>query len=153
VNYELWTDGSCNGLVKIGSWAYCIVREHDQQLLEAVSEPVAETTNNRMELQGVISGLRRFDPNSATTKVTVFSDSAYVINCFLQGWHVKWRKFHWLGSTGKEVKNRDLWEELLEIVDSFKGTIEWKHVKGHSGVKWNEMCDELAGKTRIEGMI
>ena len=138
--YQLWTDGSARAHTgKGGSWAYVIVKGED-----AIAKGVGaetETTNNRMELKSVIEGLKRFDPLNA--EVEVVSDSAYVINCFKQKWFVSWRANNWRNSEGREVKNRDLWEELLAVVETFTHPIKWTHVRGHVGHKWNEICDQM----------
>jgi len=145
LKYELWTDGACNSTTKVGSWAFVIVK--DEKMLEESSGKVLNTTNNRMELQAVIKGLKRFSPNA---HVEVISDSAYVVDCFKNHWYVKWRKMNWHGSSGKEVKNRDLWEELLDIVAIFDDRITWTHVRGHAGHQWNELCDQLASRAMKE---
>jgi len=135
--YQLWTDGSSRG--GNGSWAFCVVR--GEEMLEDKADYVEDTTNNRMELTGVIEGLKRFDPKTA--RVEVVSDSAYVVNCFKQCWFVSWRANNWRNSEGREVKNRDLWEELLAVVETFTHPIKWTHVRGHAGHKWNELCDQM----------
>ena len=140
--YCLWTDGALRK-DNIGAYAFAIVKNNDTLLAEH-SELVRETTNNRMELMGVIEGLKKFDPKTAT--VEVISDSAYVVNCFKQKWYVKWRKNGWQNSSHEEVKNKDLWQELLEIVEKFSDRLSWSHVKGHSGHKWNEYVDSLCDK-------
>ena len=144
--YELWTDGSGNASTG-GGWAYVIVRG-DQEVKRGHGS-VGDTTNNRMELQAVIEGLKQFDPKTA--KVTVVSDSAYVVNCFLQKWYVKWRAKNWMSSSGP-VKNRDLWEELLTLVEAFGSNISFRHIRGHQGHKWNELCDQMASLARLRVM-
>jgi ribonuclease HI len=142
---NLWTDGSAHAATRNGGWAYVITHLGDVKVAEA-SGSVKDTTNNRMEMQSVIEGLKRFDPTAA--EVTVTSDSAYVINCFLCGWYAKWRKNGWFTASGA-VKNRDLWEEMIELVEAFRIPIKWVHIRGHKGHKWNEHCDKLAGEARL----
>ena len=137
--YELYADGSAHPQTREGGWAFAIIQ--DGELLHSDSGAATDTTNNRMELMGVIRGLRMLDPTVA--KVTVISDSAYVVNCFKQKWYVQWKARSWRNAAGKEVKNRDLWEELFSLVEMYKHPIAWVHVNGHAGHKWNEYCDAL----------
>jgi ribonuclease HI len=75
--------------------------------------------------------------------VQVYSDSAYVVNCFLQKWYVKWKRNGWVNSAGKPVENKDLWEALLGLVRDRQ--VEFIKVKGHASNEFNNRCDELAG--------
>lgn len=97
------------------------------------------TTNNRMEMLGVIRALEALKERC---KVKVHSDSAYVINCFRDRWYVRWERNGWKNSKKEPVENRDLWERMIELVGAHD--VEWIKVKGHSGDHWNERCDELA---------
>lgn len=150
--YQLYTDGGCKSR-GLGSWAFAIIS--DDNLIEHQSGLVDGVTNNRMELTAIINGLQKFDPEYA--QVEVISDSAYCVNCFLQEWYVKWRKNGWKNSSSEEVLNRDLWEILLAVVESFKTPVEWTHVKGHSGNKWNEfvdrLCNEQFNNSGIGGIV
>lgn len=148
MKYELWTDGALRSKV-VGAWACVIVK--DEKEIERHSGMDFQSTNNRMEMTGVIEGLKRFNP--ATAEVEVVSDSAYVVNCFLQEWYVKWRKQSWRNSFGEDVKNKDLWEEMLRLVEAFEHPVKWRHVKGHSGVKWNELADEICNQRYLNAGI
>jgi ribonuclease HI len=139
--YQLYTDGGCKSR-GLGSWAFAII--NGEKLLESNSGLVDETTNNRMELQAIINGLKRF--NTQTCEVEVLSDSAYCVNCFRQSWYSKWKKNNWKNASGEDVKNKDMWVELIDLVESFHFSIKWTHVKGHSGNKWNEYVDGLCNK-------
>ena len=97
------------------------------------------TTNQRMELTAAIKGLEQL---KVPCTVKLFSDSAYLINGFTQGWIDNWQRNGWRNSRGEPVKNADLWKTLLEL--SQKHNIHWIKVKGHSTNKWNNRCDELA---------
>jgi ribonuclease HI len=147
---QLWSDGSCCTKTKVGSYAFVLVNNEDE-LVDEGAYAEQNTTNNRMELTGVIEGLKqlRLFPN---LPIEVYSDSAYVVNCFLDKWYINWRRSNWISSSGKEVKNRDLWEELLSLVEDRGAPVQWNHVKGHSGVHWNELCDALATQAREEAM-
>lgn len=147
---ELWTDGSCDNDNGIGGWAYAIVEQPENELACQRSAGVAETTNNRMELMAVIEGLRAIDPNDMHL-IEVISDSAYVVNCFHKKWYIRWMNNGWRNSEGEEVKNKDLWEILLQLVISHGGRVSWRHVRGHQkkGVlPYNDLVDDLAGSAR-----
>jgi len=143
--YHLYADGSCHAGTRNGGWA-CVITDEELNCIAEFAAPCTDTTNNRMELLGVLEGLKKFD--AATADVTVTSDSAYVINCFLAQWYVKWRKSGWITASGP-VKNQDIWVELIAVVEAFRIPIKWIHIRGHKGNKWNERCDVLAGEARL----
>ena len=142
--YVLYTDGSCNVADGIGAWGYAIVNPETDNIVRCAMKKVENTTNNRMELQAIIEGLRQF---KQTSEIEVVSDSAYCINCFKQQWYVKWKQNHWYASSGP-VKNQDLWQELISLVEEFKHPIVWTHVRGHSGHKYNELVDKMCTQAR-----
>ncbi len=109
-----------------------------------VSQGYRLTTNNRMELRGVIA---IFEALKEPVDVVIYTDSQYVVNAFNQGWVESWIKKSWKKSDGKKVLNVDLWQELLELMKPHKTTFEW--VKGHAGHEENERCDELAKAAAI----
>jgi len=133
--YELYTDGSCKN--NVGGYAYIILK--DSAEVEVFSDRVENTTNNRMELEAVIAGLKRF---AKSAEIIIYTDSAYVMNCFEQSWYLKWKRNRWKNSQGEEVKNKDLWQELIPLVEL--RSVKWVHVKGHSGNVYNERVDYLA---------
>jgi len=133
---DIYTDGACSGNPGPGGWAAILVAGERER---EVSGGESHTTNQRMEIQAVVEGLRAL---SRPCQVTVFSDSAYVINCMTQKWYVKWRQSGWVNSSRQPVKNRDLWEALLGELD--RHHIAFGKVKGHSGHIYNERCDQLA---------
>ena len=98
-----------------------------------------ETTNNIMELTAVIQALRLV---KYPCNIKIYSDSAYVVNGFLQGWIYNWIKKGWRTADGSPVKNKELWEELYNFTKVHK--IEFIKVKGHSDNEFNNRCDELA---------
>ena len=100
------------------------------------------TTNNRMELMGVIFGLERLKTKSV---VNVFTDSRYVVDGITKGWAEKWKSKNWLRSKGKEAINKDLWSRLLDAI-SLQEKVNFNWVKGHAGHAENERCDELANQ-------
>jgi len=97
------------------------------------------TTNQRMELRGPIEGLRSL---AGRRVVAIYSDSAYVVNCFRDKWYERWRKNGWRNSNKKPVENRDLWEALLGEAE--RHDVVWHKVAGHSGHEMNDRADALA---------
>lgn len=146
---ELWADGSGTITGDCGGWAFVLraLRDDDtliSEVVESGSVPPPDATNNRMELTAVIEGLSRL---TRPTKLTVFSDSEYVVLGYTR--HLtKWWNNGWRASNKKPVANRDLWEKLTAIAAGHD--ISWEHVRGHSGVPLNEVCDKLAGEARHE---
>ncbi len=133
---ELYTDGACSGNPGPGGWGAILVAGSKEKELAGGE---VDTTNQRMELQAVIEGLRAL---KRPCKVKVYSDSAYFINALEKKWYVNWRKNGWKNSKGEAVKNRDLWEALLE--EMARHQLSLQKVKGHSGHHYNERCDALA---------
>ena len=133
---ELFTDGACSGNPGPGGWA-AILRygTHEKEL----SGFMHNTTNNRMEIFAVISGLGAL---KTKCRVMVYSDSAYVINAFNQHWLDSWKKNGWKNSSGNAVENQDLWKLLMLVVK--KHVVSFHKVEGHSDHTENNRCDELA---------
>lgn len=134
---SIYTDGACSGNPGPGGWAAVLIYNgHRKEISGRVEET---TTNNRMELIAVIEALKAL---KEPCKVKVYSDSAYLINAFNQGWIEKWQKNGWLNSKKEKVENIDLWEALLELTSVHQ--VEWHKIKGHDGITLNERCDRLA---------
>ena len=133
---DIWTDGACSGNPGPGGWAAIVI---DGNIEQEISGGEPWTTNQRMEMMGVLQGLRALPPGRA---VDVFSDSAYVINCFRDKWWKKWQQNGWRNSKRQPVANADLWQPLVELVNSGSVTFRW--VKGHSGDALNDLVDSLA---------
>ena len=104
-----------------------------------ISGGLPKTTNNIMEMTAVIEGLKML---KRPCEVQIYSDSAYVVNAFLQGWIYNWRKNNWKTANKEPVKNKELWEELYSLTKKHK--VEFIKVKGHSDNEYNNRCDELA---------
>ena len=104
----------------------------------------SQTTNNRMELIAVIEGLKSIEEDA---KIEIITDSKYVKNGINQ-WIVNWKNNGWKTAAKKPVKNKDLWQELDELVQNY--SIEWKWVRGHSGHPGNEKADQLANEAILE---
>lgn len=132
----LYTDGACSG--NPGKGGYCaILKWQDKE--KVISGGDQNTTNNRMELMGVIEGLSAL---KEACEVDIYSDSAYVVNAFLQDWISFWLLNNWKTKGKKEVQNIDLWERLIALVRKHKVT--WNKVKGHSDNELNNRCDQIA---------
>lgn len=132
----LYTDGACSGNPGPGGWAYVLgYLGHEKE--GSGYDPV--TTNNRMELQGVIEGLRAL---REPCEVDVYSDSSYICQAFNQHWVDAWQKRGWKRREGQPVKNPEQWQELVELCERHK--VHFHQVKGHAGNPLNERCDELA---------
>jgi ribonuclease HI len=137
----IFTDGACTGNPGPGGWAAIVVTP-DGQVRELGGGQDA-TTNNRMELMGTIKALQSFKGESPNP-IHVFTDSTYVIRGITQ-WIWAWRSRGWKNAEGGDVSNQDLWEDLLRETMRLKDAgIEWKYVRGHTGVPGNERCDEIA---------
>ena len=132
----LFTDGAWSGNPGKGGWAAILQSEGREKVL---SGGEAQTTNNRMELMGVISGLEAL---KYPCEVDIYSDSAYVVNAFLQDWISYWLMSGWKTKGKKDVQNVELWKRLLE--NCAKHKITWHKVKGHADNELNNRCDMLA---------
>ncbi len=137
----IFTDGACTGNPGPGGWA-SIVSLPDGTVHELGGGNPA-TTNNRMEMAAAIRALAMLELTEAN-KIILYTDSTYLIRGITQ-WIWGWRSRGWKSAEGKDVANRDLWEELLRQVTRLKpSTLEWKYVRGHAGYPGNERCDEIA---------
>lgn len=134
----LYTDGACSGNPGPGGWG-CVLNYNGK--IKEISGHMANTTNNRMELFAVISGLGAL---KEACIVEVYSDSAYTVNAFREHWIDNWQKNGWMNSKKQKVENTDLWTLLLHIIKSKKHEVTFHKVKGHSDNPWNNRCDELA---------
>jgi ribonuclease HI len=133
---EIYTDGACSGNPGPGGWAAVIIMDGQETELAGGE---AHTTNQRMELKAAVEGLQHL---SNPARVRLYSDSAYLVNAFRQGWMERWRNNGWLTKAKKPVENQDLWRQLLAL--TYMHQVEWVKVKGHSNNPYNERCDRLA---------
>jgi len=132
----LYTDGACSGNPGPGGWGALLIWNGTEKEL---SGGAANSTNNRMEMQAVIEGLRAL---KEPCHVKIHSDSALIINAFKQGWIENWQRRGWKKADKKPVENRDLWEEMLKVMSPHK--VEWIKVKGHSTNELNNRVDRIA---------
>ncbi len=131
----MYTDGACSG--NPGKGGYGVILVYGTKEKE-ISEGYRKTTNNRMELLGVIRGLEALKEPCA---VTIYSDSKYVIDAIQNGWAVSWQKNGWKRKGGK-AQNPDLWQRLLDLMNVHAVSCIW--VKGHADNEKNNRCDALA---------
>lgn len=133
---DIYTDGACRGNPGPGGWGAILVYAGREKEL---SGGEAHTTNNRMELSGVIAALSAL---KEPCEVTLTTDSKYVADAVNNGWALSWRAHGWRKGDKSPALNPDLWEALLNLLDRHKVTFVW--VKGHAGHPFNERCDRLA---------
>ena len=132
----IYTDGACSGNPGPGGWGAILMYQGNKK---EISGGKKETTNNIMELTAVIEALKLL---KYPCEVDLYSDSAYVVNAFLQGWIDKWVKNNWKTAGKDPVKNQELWQELYSLTRTHK--VQFHKVKGHSDNEYNNRCDELA---------
>ena len=136
----LYTDGACSGNPGPGGYAAILIYNGVEK---EISGGEKNTTNNKMEMMAVIKGLEML---KEACEVSVYSDSAYVVNSIEKGWVYSWKKNNWKKADKKEVKNIELWEKLLSLMNIHKVT--FLKVKGHSDDELNNRCDRLAVSER-----
>ena len=132
----IYTDGACSGNPGPGGWAAVLI---SGEYKKEISGGNKETTNNIMELTAILEALKAL---KMECEVELYSDSAYSVNAFNQGWIYNWIKKGWKTADGKEVKNKEIWQEIYSLTKKHKVT--FNKVKGHSDVELNNRCDELA---------
>ena len=139
----IYTDGACSGNPGPGGWGAILMYK---DVKKEISGGNKNTTNNIMEVTAVIEALKCLKVES---DVTVYSDSAYTVNAFAQGWIYNWMKKGWKTASGEPVKNKELWQELYSLTQKHK--VEFVKVKVHSDNEFNNRCDELA-RTAIKNL-
>jgi len=132
---KIYTDGACSGNPGPGGWGVFIENSGNVTELSGRDE---NTTNNRMELKAVIEALKFFTTNS---ELTIHTDSKYVMDGASR-WIINWKKNNWKTAQKKDVKNKDLWIELDNLLNYHD--VSWVWVKGHDGIYGNERADYLA---------
>ena len=142
-NVTIYTDGACSGNPGPGGWGAILMFGENKK---EISGGKKDTTNNVMELTAVIEALKLL---KRPCKVELYSDSAYVVNAFLQDWISGWIKKGWKNSNKEDVKNKELWQELINLTKVHDVTFH--KVKGHSDNEYNNRCDELA-RNAIKGL-
>ena len=132
----IYTDGACSGNPGPGGWGAILLFK---DMKKELSGGKPNTTNNIMEMTAVIEALKAL---KKPCNVNLYSDSAYVVNAFLQHWIDGWQRNNWKTSDKKDVKNKELWLELINLTKIHN--ITFHKVKGHADNELNNRCDELA---------
>ncbi len=138
----LYTDGACSGNPGVGGYGGILMYGDYKREYDGAEE---STTNNRMEMRAVIEGLKRL---KYPCKVDVYSDSAYTVNAFINGWIFAWQKNGYKKADNKPVLNVDLWQELYALTQLHEVTFH--KVEGHADNEYNNRCDELARGAIVE---
>ena len=135
----IYTDGGCSGNPGPGGWGAVILADGKELRLSGGEH---NPTNNRMELMAAISALSTVanTPDVNNRPVSVYADSQYVKNG-ITSWITNWKKNGWRTAAKKPVLNQDLWQKLDALNSSLN--VSWNWVKGHAGIEYNEVCDQL----------
>ena len=133
----IYPDGACSGNPGEGGYGAILMYKGKERVISGAE---GMTTNNRMELMAVIKGLEAL---KEPCKVDIYSDSAYVVNAFLQDWITNWQNNGFKTSKGK-VLNIELWQKLIELCACHD--VSWHKVKGHADNEYNNRCDSIARK-------
>ena len=149
--FEIYCDGSTRGngtANAVGAWAWLV--HEGGNVFKQDCKAEANTTNQRMELTAAAEALDYVVNNvmGAHDRVIVYTDSAYLHNCYKQRWYVSWQANGWKNAKKQPVANQDLWERLLPYFDQFG--IDFVKVKGHAGDKYNEIVDTLAQNASMQ---
>lgn len=159
VKYKLYTDGACASNPGPAGWGVIATKLEGKKYEQvcAFGGNAQKSTNNRMELTAVLEALKyvvemKLASLGESMSAIVVSDSAYVVDSLKQGWVEKWARNRWRTKSGSEVKNRDLWEQmlkLLQICEVSLKKLDFTRVKGHSGDTMNELADWVAVRQRL----
>ena len=160
----IYTDGACSGNPGPGGYACVFPCECDMVLYGYKKR----TTNNHMELKAIVSGLKHaialkrdaesknIHERDRTMRITINTDSAYIVNAINQGWMDFWKKNDWHTKSNKEIKNIELWKAIDKMINTHNIDVKFIKVKGHKGDKLNEKADyyaRLAIKEKVSGGI
>jgi ribonuclease HI len=136
----IYTDGACNGNPGPGGYGAVLLYGGGGTVhRKEISAGFRHTTNNRMEIMGVIMGLEAV---KEPCEITLFTDSMYLVDAVEKGWLERWRKNGWMRNKKDPALNADLWERLWHLLRTHRVRFQW--VKGHAGNAENERCDKLA---------
>lgn len=139
---SIYTDGACVGNPGTGGYGVVLIFGNHRKELSAGYK---KTTNNRMEMMGVIAGLQAL---KTKCKVKIYSDSKYVVETIQKGWIKNWKENAWRNRKGEKILNSDLWEKILQLTQVHDVEFIW--VKGHDGIRENERCDKLAETAALQ---
>jgi ribonuclease HI len=140
----VYADGACSGNPGPGGWG-AVLKYPAMGVEKKLSGAEPNTTNNRMELTGVIQALKAL---KRPCSVVVTTDSRYVVDAFRAGWLANWQRNGWRTANKQPVKNEDLWRELMDAMKPHR--VRWEWIRGHAGHPENEEADRLAVAARTE---
>ena len=132
----IYTDGACSGNPGPGGWGAVLMYKGTKKEISGAKN---NTTNNVMELTAALEGLKML---KFPCEVELYSDSAYLVNGFSQGWIYNWQKNNWQTSNKEPVKNKEIWQEIYKMTQTHK--VKFIKVKGHANNEFNNRCDEMA---------
>ncbi len=132
----IYTDGACSGNPGPGGWGAILMYNGNKKEISGAKD---NTTNNVMELTAALEGLKML---KYPCEVELYSDSAYLVNGFSQGWIYNWKKNNWKTASKEPVKNKEIWEEIYNLTQIHK--VKFIKVKGHADNEFNNRCDEMA---------
>ena len=132
----IYTDGACSGNPGPGGWGAILMYNGNKKEISGAKN---NTTNNVMELTAALEGLKIL---KFPCEVELYSDSAYLVNGFSQGWIYNWKKNNWKTASKEPVKNKEIWEEIYNLTQIHK--VKFIKVKGHADNEFNNRCDEMA---------
>ena len=132
----IYTDGACSGNPGPGGWGTILMYNGNKKEISGAKN---NTTNNVMELTAALEGLKMLN---FPCEVELYSDSAYLVNSFSQGWIYNWKKNNWKTASKEPVKNKEIWEEIYNLTQIHK--VKFIKVKGHADNEFNNRCDEMA---------
>lgn len=160
----IYTDGACSSTDKTGGWATVIVAPQQipnitnvhlniQENCVIISSNAHDTTNNIMELTAVLYAMKTIlTTETEDTSHIIYTDSAYVANCFNAKWYEKWQGNGWITASKQPVANKELWQEILSLYKAItqkQHTIDFCHVKGHESTYYNNIADSFAVSERL----
>jgi ribonuclease HI len=154
MKFTIYCDGSArnNGRPNaVGAWAYVILVDDNETIIHQDCKAVEGATNQQMELTAAIEAIEYLFHNHIAVpfdSVTVYTDSAYLHNCYTQKWYSTWQMNNWKNTKKQPVANKELWERLVRWFESAE--VEFIKTKGHAGVKWNEYVDTMAQTASLE---
>lgn len=146
---QFYTDGAYSSKTEMGGWAMVCVE--DETIIDEQKGCEAYTTNNRVELMGFLAALEDINQiKSFSTKVSIFTDSAYIANCINDKWYQKWLNNGWKTADKQDVKNQDLWSRIIALYIKLKERFSLTVVKveAHKENRWNNYVDEVARSQR-----
>lgn len=155
IPYVIYVDGAAKGndpQHRCGGWSFVIM--YDGEMIAQGKGGEIDTTNQRMELTAALQGItnaKHYSEQSTTACYEIYSDSAYLVNCYNDGWYKEWIRKGWYTSSRQPVKNQDLWEQLVPYFND--PHYVFIKVKGHGENEWNIRADTLAQQAATEALL